>query len=158
MTSFRVLLLPALGLSLVLAGCDLFSEDEPEPIDPPDPRVVAEEDYTETETGLKYYDFTEGQGVAAEAGDIVQVHYNGWLTDGTLFDSSVLRGRPFVFLLGANQVIDGWDEGLEGMRIGGERQLVIPPHLAYGEEGQNSIPPNATLIFEVLLMDRVSSD
>jgi FKBP-type peptidyl-prolyl cis-trans isomerase len=83
----------------------------------------------------------------------VTVHYNGWLaSDSTLFDSSIQRGQPFTFQLGAGRVIQGWDEGVDSMRVGGERQLVIPPDLAYGSQGSGPIPSNATLIFEVELL------
>ncbi len=119
----------------------------------PVPSVVAEADYTVTDTGLKYYDLTVGTGMEeAITGDVVVVHYHGWLTNNQLFDSSYLTGDPFVFTLGTGFVIPGWDEGIAGMRVGGERQLVIPPDLAYGAAGRGSIPPNSTLIFEVELL------
>ena len=127
----------------------------PEPTDPdevPSPRTVAAADYITTNSGLKYYDFKEGSGSPAAAGDIVSVHYHGWLTDGTFFDSSYLRQAPFVFTLGNGTVIDGWDEGVVGMRLNGERQLVIPPDLGYGSAGRDPIPPNATMIFELSLV------
>jgi FKBP-type peptidyl-prolyl cis-trans isomerase len=83
----------------------------------------------------------------------VRVHYTGWLTDGTKFDSSLDRGQPFRFVLGEGQVVQGWDEGVEGMRVGGRRKLTIPPNLGYGEAGAGGvIPPNATLIFEIELV------
>jgi FKBP-type peptidyl-prolyl cis-trans isomerase FkpA len=107
-----------------------------------------------TDTGLKYDDLTEGNGATAEAGQRVKVHYTGWLTDGSKFDSSKDRNDPFVFKLGARQVIGGWDEGVQGMRIGGTRKLTIPPHLGYGAAGAGGvIPPNATLVFEVELLE-----
>ena len=107
-----------------------------------------------TESGLKYYDFEVGDGAEATAGQSVAVHYTGWLSDGTKFDSSLDRGQPFVFLLGASQVIPGWDEGVAGMKVGGQRQLLIPPDLGYGEQGAGGvIPPNATLVFEVELVE-----
>jgi peptidylprolyl isomerase len=100
--------------------------------------------------GLKYVDQTVGTGPLAKDGQTVIVHDTGRLTNGTKFDSSRDRNEPFTFKLGAGQVIKGWDEGLLGMRIGGKRQLTIPPALGYGERGAgNVIPPNATLIFDV---------
>ena len=106
-----------------------------------------------TPSGLKYQDLTIGDGATAEAGKRVSVHYSGWLTDNTPFDSSVERGQPFEFVLGQGQVIRGWDEGVKGMRVHGKRRLTIPADLGYGPRGQGPIPPNATLIFEVQLLD-----
>ena len=104
--------------------------------------------------GLKYQDLTVGTGALAEGGMTASVHYTGWLTDGTKFDSSVDRGQPFSFTLGRGQVIRGWDEGVQGMRVGGKRKLTIPPDLGYGANGAGGvIPPNATLVFDVELLD-----
>ena len=104
-------------------------------------------------SGLKYVDMKVGDGTLAEPGMTAQVHYTGWLTDGTKFDSSVDRGQPFSFKLGAGQVIRGWDEGVKGMRVGGKRKLTIPPDLGYGAAGAGGvIPPNATLVFDVELL------
>lgn len=106
-----------------------------------------------TDSGLKYDDLIEGEGEAAKAGQRVVVHYTGWLTDGSKFDSSLDRNDPFSFALGAGQVIRGWDEGVQGMKIGGKRKLTIPPQLGYGARGAGGvIPPNATLVFEVELL------
>ena len=106
-----------------------------------------------TDSGLKYEDTVEGHGAVAEAGQQVSVHYTGWLTDGSKFDSSKDRNMPFDFPLGAGHVIRGWDEGVQGMKIGGTRKLTIPPQLGYGAAGAGGvIPPNATLIFEVELL------
>lgn len=116
------------------------------------PTKVEEKDYKKTPSGLKYAILKPGAGTEAKAGDRVTVHYTGWLTDGTKFDSSVDRKQPFVFNLGAGQVIKGWDEGVKGMKPGEKRQLVIPPDLAYGDRGVGPIPPNATLVFEVELL------
>jgi FKBP-type peptidyl-prolyl cis-trans isomerase FkpA len=108
-----------------------------------------------TPSGAEYWDITAGTGATASAGKTVTVHYTGWLAkDGKKFDSSVDRGQPFMFQLGAGQVIKGWDEGVSGMKIGGKRQLRIPPELGYGARGAGGgvIPPNATLIFDVELL------
>ncbi len=114
---------------------------------------VDEDDYTETESGLMYYDIVEGDGPMPEEGQIVIVDYTGWLEDGTKFDSSIDRGQPFTFPLGTGSVIAGWDEGVATMQVGGKRQLKIPADLAYGDSGSGSIPPGATLIFDVELLD-----
>jgi FKBP-type peptidyl-prolyl cis-trans isomerase FkpA len=102
---------------------------------------------------LKIEVLNEGKGEVAEAGQSVSVHYTGWLTDGTKFDSSVDRGQPFQFPLGAGRVIQGWDRGVQGMKIGEKRKLTIPPEMGYGARGAGGvIPPNATLVFEVELL------
>jgi FKBP-type peptidyl-prolyl cis-trans isomerase FkpA len=106
-----------------------------------------------TSSELIYEDLSEGEGEAAQAGQQVSVHYTGWLTDGTKFDSSKDRNDPFDFPLGAGRVIRGWDEGVQGMKVGGVRKLTIPPQLGYGARGAGGvIPPNATLVFEVELL------
>ena len=111
-------------------------------------------DMITTATGLQYQDLVVGNGAEAKAGEVVRVHYTGWLEDGTKFDSSLDRGQPFEFTLGLGKVIQGWDEGVAGMKVGGKRKLVIPPDLAYGSSGAGSvIPPNATLVFEVELLE-----
>jgi len=107
-----------------------------------------------TSSGLQYVDLKKGSGREAHAGETAIVHYTGWLTNGTKFDSSKDRDEPFAFRIGAGRVIKGWDEGVEGMHIGGVRKLTIPPQLGYGARGAgNVIPPNATLVFEVELLD-----
>ncbi len=98
-------------------------------------------------------EMTIGTGAEATRGQRVSVHYTGWLTNGTKFDSSKDRGKPFQFKLGAGEVIQGWDQGVAGMKIGGKRKLTIPPELGYGARGAGGvIPPNATLVFEVELL------
>ncbi len=111
-----------------------------------------------TSSGLQFEDTVDGTGDLAEAGQHVTVHYTGWLYNngvkGNKFDSSKDRGDPFKFYLSQGQVIRGWDEGVVGMRVGGTRVLVIPPDLGYGAQGAGGvIPPNATLMFEVELLD-----
>lgn len=109
---------------------------------------------TTTPSGLEYWDIKKGSGKLAEKGKKVSVHYTGWLTDGKEFDSSRDVGDPIQFNLGKGEVIKGWDEGIGGMKVGGKRQLRIPPALGYGPRGfGSSIPPNATLVFDVELMD-----
>jgi FKBP-type peptidyl-prolyl cis-trans isomerase len=108
---------------------------------------------TKTPDGLEYWDIKEGTGAVAKSGDKVKVHYTGWLTDGKKFDSSKDRDDPFEFPLGAGRVIKGWDEGVQGMKVGGKRKLTIPSALGYGARGAGGvIPPNATLVFEVELL------
>lgn len=102
---------------------------------------------------LKIEDVALGQSEEAKNGDTLIVHYIGTLQNGTKFDSSVDRGKPFTFVLGSGKVIKGWEQGLLGMKIGGHRRLTIPPELGYGSRGQGSIPPNSTLIFEIDLLD-----
>jgi FKBP-type peptidyl-prolyl cis-trans isomerase FkpA len=106
-----------------------------------------------TASGLMIEEVAVGDGAAAKSGDRVTVHYTGWLTNGRKFDSSVDRRDPFAFALGRGNVIAGWDEGVEGMKVGGKRKLTIPPDLGYGAYGAGGvIPPNATLVFEVELL------
>ena len=108
---------------------------------------------TTTPSGLIIEEVIVGAGAEAAAGQDVTVHYTGWLTDGKKFDSSKDRGDPFEFPLGEGRVIKGWDEGVQGMKVGGTRKLTIPPALGYGARGAGSvIPPNATLVFEVELL------
>lgn len=110
---------------------------------------------TVTASGLRYEDIETGSGEAVTGrGQTVIVHYTGWLEDRTKFDSSVDRGEPFSFPVDCSYVIPGWDEGVKGMQVGGKRRLVIPPELAYGSRGAGGvIPPDATLIFEIELLE-----
>jgi len=130
-------LIPA--LILLLAICPLAAQEAA------GKRVIAPD-------GLEYQDTKIGTGAQAKPGMTVTVHYTGRLVSGEKFDSSVDRGTPFSFHLGAGQVIRGWDEGIAGMKVGGKRQLRIPPALGYGIRGAGPIPPNATLIFDVELL------
>jgi FKBP-type peptidyl-prolyl cis-trans isomerase len=140
----RALLASVLFLAGALSGEHLAAQ-EAKPMD------QAKE--ITTATGLKYTDLKPGTGAEAKPGDVVQVHYTGWLLDGTKFDSSLDRKEPFRFKLGAGQVIKGWDQGVSGMKVGGKRKLVIPPDLGYGRQGAGGvIPPGATLVFEVELL------
>ena len=106
-----------------------------------------------TASGLKYVDEVVGTGASPQKGSMVTVHYTGTLTDGKKFDSSRDRNQPFTFKIGVGQVIKGWDEGVMSMKVGGKRKLTIPPELGYGIQGSGPIPANATLIFEVELLD-----
>ncbi|HEX6440918.1 MAG TPA: FKBP-type peptidyl-prolyl cis-trans isomerase [Stellaceae bacterium] len=126
-------------------------------VTPPGRVDAANNQVVEMPNGLKYTDTKTGDGASATPGNKVSVHYTGWLYNngakGTKFDSSVDRGQPFQFTLGAHQVIAGWDEGVVGMKIGGKRTLIIPPELGYGARGAGGvIPPNATLMFDVELV------
>jgi FKBP-type peptidyl-prolyl cis-trans isomerase len=115
------------------------------------PPVSAEP--TVTASGLKIIEIKAGTGDEAQKGQTVSVHYTGWLADGTKFDSSLDRGQPLSFVLGAGQMIPGFDEGVAGMKVGGERRLIIPPNLAYGAQGRPPrIPANAELTFDVQLV------
>ena len=112
------------------------------------------ESYNFTESGLGIEDIKIGDGALAEKGKRVTVHYTGHLTDGKKFDSSLDRNHPFKFVLGTGSVIKGWDEGVQGMKVGGKRKLKIPPQLGYGVRGAGSmIPPKATLLFEIELLE-----
>ena len=116
-------------------------------------RLEANGKETVTPSGVKYTDLRIGEGSEAATGKIVEVHYIGWLEDGTKFDSSRDRDRPFTFRLGAGDALKGWDEGLLGMKVGGKRKLVIPPELGFGKQGVGSVvPPNAVLLYEFELL------
>lgn len=159
MIRYFAFLFVGIVLSFSFAACDT-AEPEPDPVEFPELRVVADSAYTVTASGLKYFDFVEGSGPAADSGNGVTVHYSGFFTDGSLFDSSLLPGRqPYRFLLGRDMAIDGFDEGIQGMKVGGQRQLYIPSDLAYGPEGSYDrfgnliIPPNTPLIFDVEVIE-----
>lgn len=114
--------------------------------------AVKDQTSTNMEGKMEIQDITAGTGAEAVDGKTVSVHYTGTLTNGTKFDSSVDRGQPFDFTLGAGDVIAGWDQGVKGMKVGGKRKLVIPPALGYGDRAAGSIPPNSTLVFEIELL------
>lgn len=141
----------------VLSGCDGCNSSDEASKEASNNQVSETEKIgttPEKKATLQKIDINEGDGQVAEAGQRVIVHYTGTLEDGTKFDSSRDRKSPFTFNLGGGQVIKGWDEGVQGMKIGGTRKLIIPPHLAYGKRGvPNVIPQDATLIFEVELLD-----
>jgi len=110
-------------------------------------------DGVKTASGLQYWDIKVGTGTEAQSGSHVKVHYTGWLTSGKKFDSSVDAGKPFDFTIGRGDVIKGWEEGVTGMKVGGKRQLRIPPQLGYGTQGYPGvIPANATLVFDIQLL------
>lgn len=136
----QVLLLSLTIIGLFLMGCSFFGKENKES------KMDVEE--------LKVETLKEGTGAVATAGKSVKVHYTGTLLDGKKFDSSLDRNQPFQFLLGAGQVIKGWDQGVEGMKVGEKRKLTIPSKLGYGPRGAgNVIPPNSALVFEVELLD-----
>ncbi len=117
------------------------------------PATAADAGWKKTASGLEIQELKVGEGAEAKPGKTVDVHYTGWLLDGTKFDSSVDRGQPFSFRLGAGEVIQGWDEGVAGMKVGGKRKLRIPAALGYGARGAGGvIPANATLLFDVELL------
>ena len=148
MRKFYMLLPVSLGV--LLAGCNSLPKGAESNLD----NQSINEDLTMSVTELQTEDIVLGQGEEAVAGKTVSVHYTGTLTDGTKFDSSVDRNQPFSFSLGAGQVIQGWDEGVVGMKVGGKRKLTIPADKAYGDRGvPGAIPPGATLIFDVELLE-----
>jgi FKBP-type peptidyl-prolyl cis-trans isomerase FkpA len=151
----RLLLLPgALFLLVLLAACGSRDRRSKSAGGPGGDSAVDTTAMKQTGSGLQYRDVTVGQGAEAAPGRMVKVHYTGWLLNGKKFDSSRDHGEPFEFPLGAGRVIAGWDEGVAGMKVGGRRKLVIPPDLGYGAGGAPpDIPPGATLVFDVELLD-----
>jgi peptidylprolyl isomerase len=136
-----------LGASLLLSLACTNSDADTQDKDKKEEKVIT------TKSGLKYVELKEGTGDEAKKGQTVEVHYTGWLKDGTKFDSSKDRNESFKFPLGTGQVIKGWDEGVAGMKVGGKRKLIIPPELGYGKRGAGrKIPPDAELTFEVELL------
>ncbi len=141
-------------LLLVAVAIPACSQKEAKPVQEQSTEPKASSEAVTTASGLSYTDMVKGTGAAPTSGKNVTVHYTGVLENGTKFDSSVDRGQPFVFRIGAGEVIPGWDEGVISMKVGGKRKLVIRPNLAYGSAGAGGVvPPNATLIFEVELLD-----
>jgi FKBP-type peptidyl-prolyl cis-trans isomerase len=145
---------PAAAAEAVKPAADAPKAPAPAPVAAaPAVDLANEPNAQTTPSGLKFVELKAGEGAPAEVGKLAVVHYTGWLTNGTKFDSSVDRGTPFKFPLGAGRVIKGWDEGVASMKIGGKRKLIIPSELGYGPRGAGGlIPPNATLVFEVELL------
>lgn len=149
-----VVLTASLSVSILLTACGGNAKSEAKSVEVPAPKVMA------ATPEFQKIDSIIGTGATASAGQTVSVHYTGWLFDadapdnkGSKFDSSVDRGRPFEFPLGAGRVIKGWDNGFEGMKVGGKRTLIIPADMGYGARGAgSSIPPNATLLFDVEML------
>jgi len=140
---------PIVAEAQIAQAAEDLMEEEPETLT----EDVSEETLVTTDSGLQYEDVVEGTGAMPQKGQRVTVHYTGTLENGTKFDSSRDRNRPFSFTIGVGQVIKGWDEGVMSMRVGGQRKLVIPPELGYGARGAGGvIPPNATLLFDVELL------
>lgn len=148
----------AVGLALLLSSAWAGAEDATPAASPVSGVVKSSDVYVKTGSGLQYADIKVGTGPAAHAGQRVTVHYTGWLKgrlgmEGKKFDSSRDRNEPFQFMLGMGEVIPGWDEGVQGMQVGGHRKLIVPAALGYGSKGAgDSIPPGATLVFEVELL------
>jgi peptidylprolyl isomerase len=121
-------------------------------IPPPKPWSSEGIEKKTTASGLSWFDIKVGDGDIPQKGTRVTVHYTGYFVDKRIFDSSVMKNKPFTFVLGTGQVIKGWDEGVASMRVGGKRKLIVPSHLGYGSSGRGAIPPNSTLVFDVELL------
>ena len=159
-----IAILIALVIIVVIVGCGKKAEQKnttsTDKTQPKETATVEEpnasqtpQGFTKTKSGLMYKDKKVGTGATAKSGEKVSVHYKGWLDNGTVFDTSKQAGRgPFEFPLGAGNVIPGWDEGVQGMKVGGVRELIIPPDLGYGSMEMGTIPANSTLHFEVELL------
>ena len=167
-----IAILIALAIIVVIVGCGKKAEQtkvevntqpkETAPVEEPkaappasksEEKIKVPQGFTKTPSGLMYKDIKVGTGATAKSGEKVTVNYKGWLDNGTVFDTSKKPGRePLEFSLGAGQVIPGWDEGVQGMKVGGVRELIIPPDLGYGSIEMGAIPPNSTLHFQVELL------
>ncbi|MCE5313488.1 MAG: FKBP-type peptidyl-prolyl cis-trans isomerase [Armatimonadota bacterium] len=166
MTKTLRAVIPVICIALALTGCgekNAVQTEKASTVKPTPPAPSAEapakspektkDGFVTTKSGLKYKDIKVGSGPEVKSGDVVTVNYKGWLDDGTVFDTSKKPGRePFSFPVGGGQVIKGWDEGLQGMKKGGTRELIIPPDLGYGSDDMGNIPPNSTLHFDVELL------
>jgi FKBP-type peptidyl-prolyl cis-trans isomerase len=138
----------AAGSLSAMPGIARARQTEPTPVPSPAPQEVI------TSSGLRYKDLQVGEGAEATKGKTVEIHYVGWLEDNTKFDASQDPSHPLTFRIGIDDVIQGWHQGITGMKVGGRRRLVVPPELGYGKQGMGRIvPPNATLIFEVELVN-----
>ncbi len=142
-----IIIFVGLGVWLFARKGNSVSENPIVPMATPTP--TSANTLIKMENGLQIQDLKIGAGPEVRLGQGLTMHYSGTLENGTKFDSSYDRGQPFQFVLGAGQVIQGWDLGIQGMKVGGKRKLIIPPSLGYGERGIGPIPPNATLVFEV---------
>ena len=145
------------GLAVTLAVAARAQPPTPQATGGPPPLPAMVQWHT-TPSGVQYVDLLSGSGAEPHDGQTVIVHFTGWLADGTQFDSSRVRGKPFGFQLGSRQVIKGWDEGVRGLRVGGKRRLIVPPALGYGPRGLGGIvPPDATLTFDIELLRVIDS-
>jgi FKBP-type peptidyl-prolyl cis-trans isomerase len=151
------IVLAALVLAVACGGGDQPGPEQEPAVAADSAPSIQRDQMTRSPSGLEWTDLEPGTGAEAQSGHVVRVHYTGWLLDGPRFDSSHDRpGNGFSFTLGQSQVISGWEEGVAGMKVGGKRRLVIPPDLGYGARGSGGvIPPNATLVFDVQLLEIV---